>query len=96
MDQTVTKQVFTFDTEQHVTIRLRHRDHDRRSLSGAESVFIDDDLHTAVVITEISRGIGTNENISFGFDRRQQTIAHCDQRPGCSATRRDNSLRDRA
>src|SRR6185503_16236935 len=76
MDQTVTEQVFTFDTKQHIPIGLRHRDHHGGSLSGAERVFVDDEIETFMVIAEISRGIGADEDVSLGFNRRQQAIAH--------------------
>ena len=75
MDHLVTKQVFAFDTEKYVTIADRNRDHHRRCLPGAESVFVDDDFETAAVIPQISRRVGRDENIGFCFDRRQKAIA---------------------
>src|SRR6185369_5097408 len=75
VDHLITKQVFAFDTEQHVTIRHRHRDHDGRSLARAKRVFIDDDLDTLVAITEIGRRVGGNKHVCFCFHWRQEAIA---------------------
>ena len=75
MDHLVTKQIFTFDTEEHIAIADRNRNHHRRRLSGAERVFVDDDLETVAPVTEIGSGIGSDKDISLCFDRWQKAIA---------------------
>src|ERR1043165_7399412 len=75
MDHLVAEQIFAFDTEKHVAIIRRNRDHYRRSLAGAESVFVDHDLETFSPILQISRRIRRYEDIGLRLDRGQQSIA---------------------
>ena len=75
MDHLVTKQVFTFDAEEHVTIAHRNRDHHRSCLAAAESIFIDDDFEPRIPVAQISRRVRGNKYVRFRFDRRQEPIA---------------------
>ena len=75
VDHVITQQVFSLDTKQHITIRNGNRDHHGRSLPRAESIFVDNDLETAMSITEIGCRVGRDKNRGFRFDGRQKAIA---------------------
>ena len=81
VDKLIAVQILAFDAEQNIAIVGGHRDHHRRRLAGAESVFVDDDFDASRTIAKFGRRIGCYEDGCFSFDRRQKTIA-----PGTTLT----------
>ena len=53
MDQFVAVNILGFDAEQYVAIGLVDKQHDRRRLTAAKSIFVDDDFHAVPAIAQI-------------------------------------------
>ena len=89
VDQLVTVEIFAFDAEQHVAIVGWNRQHHRRRLSGAERIFVDDDLDAVVTIAKIGGRVGGDEDVGLRLDRRQEAIALGSARQRLTALPRD-------
>src|SRR6266536_4109041 len=65
VNELVVVEVFALDGEKNIAIVSRHHQHDGRGLTGAESIFVHDDLDATVAVAKISGGIGCDEDVGL-------------------------------
>src|SRR5258706_736695 len=75
MDELIAVEVFAFDAEQHIAIVSRRDQHYWRLLSRAKRILVDDDLQSAVPVTEIGAATSRYPYRCLGFDRRALIVA---------------------
>src|SRR5687767_3388871 len=75
MDELIAVEVFAFETEQHIAVASWRDQHYWRLLSRAKRILVDDDLQSAVPITEIGAAASRYPDCCLGFDRRAFVVA---------------------